>query len=589
MIAALRDPRRLGELGPALILAVTALFVLPHTAGGYRLVKWGVLGSSLAMAAVWLACTQPRRLPTRFTALTLFVTALTVLPALSPAVAPAHWPNAPGMLTGLVLFVVTAVAIDGRDDVLRNNLVVLVFSGVVCAGLVLLQAAGVDWFTSEVYTGIEFRSPGTFGNPNWAAAFIAPLSPLALGLGVNATRRRVYQAVAGLLALATLATVSRGGALTLAASLLAFQMLGPVPRRQRLWWLAVAVVGAVAAFVSAWQFGWVNAPWLRGRLFLWRAALMLVGEHPLTGVGLGAYPAAYGRAAAVVIDGDAEVFFPLDPIDFAHNDVLQFAAEAGVVTAVAFLLVIAMAVLRAHRLGTPLARALGASVVALFVNGFADSTLRMPATFALFFFLLGALWSQPLATPVASKITPWAKVGYHALFTVIGLLGAVQSVRLFAGNAYWTSGRTVLREGQAALAPLSSAQFFMPEHGRSASEYARALAKAGRIKEAIEASQHASLLRFDFDDEMFRRDLQSRSLSRAEAITLWQEFAERYPGLVTPYLRLGALHLQNNDRAAAINAYETVVANTQATRRAEAARVQARALLRSLLSRTSRE
>lgn len=92
----------------------------------------------------------------------------------------------------------------------------------------------------------------------------------------------------------------------------------------------------------------------------------------------------------------------------------------------------------------------------------------------------------------------------------------------------------------------------------------------------------AATLRFSFDDEILRCDLQARSLDRDAAIRLWQELADRFPSLVTPYLRLGTLHLQANDHDAAIAALQTVLHNPQPTERAEAVRQQARGLLRFL-------
>ncbi|HEY8943445.1 MAG TPA: hypothetical protein VIM73_04245, partial [Polyangiaceae bacterium] len=83
--------------------------------------------------------------------------------------------------------------------------------------------------------------------------------------------------------------------------------------------------------------------------------------------------------------------------------------------------------------------------------------------------------------------------------------------------------------------------------------------------------------------------LQGRSLDRAAQINQWQELAARFPALFTPQLRLGALHLRGGDRAAAITAYEAVLANQQPTKRAAAARTQARGMLRSLLSMPRRD
>lgn len=574
-----RGVRRLVPLAPALLVAVTALFALPQQAGGFRLTKWSAFG--LGLAALAVACLvrpAPLRLPRAWLAVGVFVAAAVALPALSPTPALTHWPSALGVLSGLAFFFVTVVALGDDDDARRSALVVLTASGVLCSLVVLLQAAGMRWLTSDVYTGLEFRAPGTFGNPNWAAAYLAPLVPLSLSLAATSKRRWPYHGAAGLLTLATLATLSKGGAVTLAAGLLTFFSLGRVPRGRRLALLAAATACTGAALAIAWHQDLVTqAPWLRGRLFLWRAALVIVSEHPLTGAGLGGYPPAYGGAAAALLEGDPAAFMPLATVDFAHHDLLQFAAEGGLVTAGAFLVVVVATLVRAHRQGDPLSRAVGAAVAAIVVNGFADSPLRVPSTFVLFFFLLG--WLSPSAPRAGA---------YRPLLGAVALLGVAQGVRFAAGNAYWTLGRAALGENKPAVAPLSRAHFWMPEHGRVASQYARALARAGRIEEALAASTVAASLRFDFDDEIFRRDLQSRSLDRAAAARQWQELSARFPALVTPYLRLGALHLRANDRAAAISAYEAAVASPQPTKRAEAARAQARGVLQSLLAKPRR-
>lgn len=586
MSLAARDVRWFTSLAPALIVSVTALFVLPHEAGGFRLVKWGVFGVVLALSAAVLLLPPRRHHPRGWWSLGVFVASAVLLPALSSSLAPTHWPTALGLLSGLALFFVTAVAlgeesVDSARSARRGNLVVLTGTGTLCAVLVLLQAAGLRFLTSDVYTGLEFRAPGTFGNPNWAAAFLAPLAPIALGLAVTAKRRWAYYGAAFLIAIASLATLSKGGVVTLGAGLFTFALLGrSITRRRRVALVAATAACAAGALAFACQHDLAQQSWLRGRLFLWRAALRLASEQPLTGLGLGGYPSAYGRAAAALIDGDPATFVPLASVDFAHNDFLQFAAEGGFVTATAFVVVVVLALLRAQRRGDPLSVAVGAALAAIFVNGLADSTLRVPSTFALFFFLLG--WLSPTALR-ARESRP--RLGVIALLGAVALLGALQGVRFIAGTTYWTLGRDALRAGDPAISDLASARFWMPEHGRSASQHARALARAGRIDEALSASSSAASLRFDFDDEIFRRDLQSRSLDHEAAIRLWQELSARFPVLVTPHLRLGALHLRSNDRAAAISAYQAVLTNPQPTSRAEAARVQARAVLRSLVSK----
>jgi O-antigen ligase len=577
VIAAARDGRLLVALAPAIAVAVAAVFALPAQAGGFRLAKSGAFGLALAaVGAVLLTRRTPLPFPRRWSALAGFVAAAALLPACSASVSPAHWANVLGLLSGLALFIATPAALAEHPDARRASLVLLVATGACCAVIVLLQAAGLRWLTSDSYTGLEFRAPGTFGNPNWAAAFLAALVPLSLALARTTERRRLYFVIAGLSSIATVATVSKGGAVSLVAGVLVYIALDrDLARRWRNAIVGGVAASAVLALLLAWSWDlFATAPWLKGRLFLWRAALHLAGEQPLTGVGLGGYPAAYGRAAAALVHGDAGAFIPLSSIDFAHNDVLQYAAEAGFVTAALFVLVLVSALVQAYRHHDPCSRAVGAAVSVVFVNGLVDAPMRVPSTFVLCFYLLGYL--APTSTRAMSR---WP------LLAPIVLLGAFQGVRLTAGNLYWTRGRDALRAGRPAWRSLERAQRFLPEHGRSASQLARALARSGRIDDALAASAQAAALRFDFDDEIFRLDLRARTLDRDSALRAWSEFSARFPMLVTPYLRLGALHLQANDRAAAIAAYEAVLANPQPTRRAEAARAQARGMLPRLLAK----
>ena len=592
-------------LGPALIVASTAWFALPEQAGGYRLAKWGLLGWGLALSSFALlvrsfaAREHAVRLPRPGQlgwALGLFAVASVGLPLFASTHSPTHWPGALGLLLGPALFSVSALALASEPTARRTSLAVLTQAGGVCALLVLLQAAGVRWFTEGLPTTLEFRSPGSFGNPNWAAAFLAPLAPLSLALGATSAtpgRRKLHRACAAVLALATVATYSKGGAFSLAAGTMAYALLSPrLPRTRRRMLLGALLAGALAPLLIAWHFDWfAAAPWLRGRLFLWRVALWLTSEHPLTGVGAAGYVAEYGPAAATLLEQDSRLFMPLSSVDFAHNDVLQFAAEGGVVSAAAFLLVGVQSLRRAgQRDDDTLTRAAGASLAALYVNGLADAPLREPATFALFFFLLGWLASTAAAAPATTTATPspWAHRGAAALLILVGLLGALQGVRFTAGHVLWTRGRDAFKNDPSAAAAsralpdLSRARFYLPEHGRIASHYTLALARAGQRQAALDAAKLTNSLHFDFDDQMLQRDLEADSLSPDDAIALWQAFAASHPQLLTPQLRLGDLYLEKGDAAAASRAYLRVLEAPQDTARAGQVREQARLQLQAL-------
>lgn len=587
-------------LSPALIVALTAWFALPEQAGGYRLAKWGMLGWALSVLSfvllvrLFAARQRAVRWPEPGWALGLFMVGSIGLPLLSPALSPTHWPGALGLLSGLALFSVTALAINTVAAARRASLAVLTLSGAVCALLVLSQAAGLRWLTEGLPTTLEFRSPGSFGNPNWAAAFLAPLAPLSLALAASSGAsgwRKLHHANAALLALATAATLSKGGLLSLGAGAVAYALLDPrLPRTRRRTLLGAMLAGALGLLLLAWHLDWwATTPWLRGRLFLWRVALWLASEHPLTGVGLAGYVAEYGRAAATLLQHDPGRFMPLSSVDFAHNDVLQFAAEGGVLSAAAFVLVGVQALRRAtRRQSDALYRAAGAALAAIYVNGLADSPLREPATFALFFFLLG--WLAPTAPATTAMPSPWTRRGVAALLALVGLLSALQGIRYTAGHLLWTRGRDAFKDDRSAVAAaialsdLSRARFYLPEHGRIASHYTLALARAGQWHAALEASRVTNSLHFDFDDQMLQRDLEADLLSPEDAIALWQGFAARYPQLLTPQLRLGDLYRERGDVAAATRAYQRVLGASQDTPRAGQVREQARRKLRALES-----
>ena len=86
MSSASRNARRLVQLAPAILVTLTALFALPHEAGGFRLAKWSAFGLALgAIAVALLVQPAPLRLPRSWFALGAFVASAVALPAFSPA------------------------------------------------------------------------------------------------------------------------------------------------------------------------------------------------------------------------------------------------------------------------------------------------------------------------------------------------------------------------------------------------------------------------------------------------------------------------------------------------------------------------
>ncbi len=90
---------------------------------------------------------------------------------------------------------------------------------------------------------------------------------------------------------------------------------------------------------------------LTGRLDGWRAAAWMVGEHPLTGVGVGAYRTEFVPAKTALLR-DGVVFF-VDQLNVvfanAHNELLEVAAETGWPGLAAFVFGLGMLVRRLLR------------------------------------------------------------------------------------------------------------------------------------------------------------------------------------------------------------------------------------------------
>ena len=90
---------------------------------------------------------------------------------------------------------------------------------------------------------------------------------------------------------------------------------------------------------------------LTGRLDGWRAALWMVEEHPLTGVGVGAYRTEFIPAKTALLREGVVFFADQMNVVFAnaHNDLLEVAAETGLPGLAALLLGLALLARRIAR------------------------------------------------------------------------------------------------------------------------------------------------------------------------------------------------------------------------------------------------
>ena len=251
----------------------------------------------------------------------------------------------------LTIMVVVPRFLATRRDIW---LVLYVMFGVaVCEALLGIAQGTVLASLQHVSADRGVRVVGTFGQPNPFAGYLNLTLPILLALaawGKPLTVRWLSGAGALVLGCALALTQSRGAALGLAGAMLAMAWLGwPSMRR----WVLSAVAGVLSSIgvalathrltvpVLLERLGWrplTNAA-LSGqvtdanfstleRLAHWAAAVRMIAAHPLGGVGIGNYAAAYPRYAVPR--------WSL-ALGHAHNLYLNMAAEIGILGGILYL------------------------------------------------------------------------------------------------------------------------------------------------------------------------------------------------------------------------------------------------------------
>jgi len=268
----------------------------------------------------------------------------------------------------------------------------------------------------------EVTTPfGPFANHNHFAGYMELLIPIPIALiitrAVTIELRLLFGFAAALMGVAAVLSLSRGGMISIAASMLFLVVMSlHVARKRRkstskgaLYRLAsqVASVIAIGAVISV-GIAWIGADPVLNRVtqgqqlgggstketfyssrgWVWRDTMTMIGANPLLGVGMGAYDTAF----AIYTKSDGSIRVPQ-----AHNDYLQVVADCGVVGGlIALWLVVLLfrAIFRGARSTDPLYSALalgcGAGIFAMLIHSLFDFNLQLPSN-ALLFLLLSAV------------------------------------------------------------------------------------------------------------------------------------------------------------------------------------------------------
>jgi putative inorganic carbon (HCO3(-)) transporter len=321
-----------------------------------------------------------------------------------------------------VSFVVSPDTSVGMDKVLRYALFIAFFFLIVqlvttrsSIKLVLrvlaLSATGAAlWALVAFLGGTLERASGPIEDPNDFAFLIATVLPLTAHLWIEErSRRLLWGSCFSLQAAATLATLSRGALVGLAALAVWAVATRRIPVAGVLAGLAT-IVGLVLVALVFWgpvineqveQKEKVQAENAASRLAYWDAALRMSYDRPITGVGPGRYSE---EAETYVRNAPTNLANPV-----AHNSYLEILSESGVIALGFFLAYLAGtwkllqrswrdSMLDADSEGIRLATALQAAFVVAVVGAF-----FLSQQLALPLWLIGALAAALALRPETAR------------------------------------------------------------------------------------------------------------------------------------------------------------------------------------------
>jgi O-antigen ligase len=324
------------------------------------------------------------------------------------------------LFTLLVCFLVGANFLVSKESM--NGLVrFLVIYGLAMAVFALIQHFTWDgrfYWLRPTKRGAVF---GPFVNRNHFAGYMEMIIPLPIAMiitgGAGKEWRAFYGFAAAFMGLALVISLSRGGMLSLFASmgfifLVALRRAARASQGQPRWFLSGLVIIAIVAAIVAGVI-WIGAePVINraaqtiieaanpgdsmGRRLIWKDTLSMIKANVATGVGLGAYETAYP-----IYDSSGGDLL----VTASHNDYLQVLADCGLlggVAAIWFIVVVIRSALRGAMSESPLVAALamgsGAGIFAMLIHSLFDFNLQLPSNALLFLLLVAvASWASDAA------------------------------------------------------------------------------------------------------------------------------------------------------------------------------------------------
>ncbi|MBW3589239.1 MAG: O-antigen ligase family protein [Actinobacteria bacterium] len=267
-----------------------------------------------------------------------------------------------GGLIPFILYVGLMVLIVGmyweRPLALRDIAKASAGASIVLAGYVLIQAAGLDWIPWRDSSGNPPEFPvGTMGNSNFAGGYLGIAIPFLIYMAASARREILryflfFAVAADLLALWF--TQTRGGMIAAGVGIVTMVFLyrDRLPAWVRISTAVASALAIVVALVVLADIGSARTSGPFGRIevfrtgtfnvrtYYWGTALRIFTDNPLVGTGLDTYYANY-PLYRLPEDGAQ---LGLTITDKPHNIYLEYAANAGVLGAGAYLVTVGLGI-----------------------------------------------------------------------------------------------------------------------------------------------------------------------------------------------------------------------------------------------------
>lgn len=206
----------------------------------------------------------------------------------------------------------------------------VVSGGVFYSFYVLISGVLFKFFHRPVYT-FNGRAAGTFGNPNFAAGFLALSFPYLI---FHPKIKPVFKIAMTLIFLgALLLTQSRSGLLAFLAT--GIMWLVKKYKYGLMLTIPIIVLASLLIFKIIPRYSPFN-----NQLVIWQKSLVAIGQKPWFGWGVERFDLAFYKS--LIPDKDFDLYHIR--VDKAHNEILEYAVTGGITTMIVYLLLVASCV-----------------------------------------------------------------------------------------------------------------------------------------------------------------------------------------------------------------------------------------------------